>query len=122
MTPDTALKKLAEFGVWFIATFKQITSLDSNPPFLSIEIGGTHISIDEHTLFKSDLVSPVLMHLAQEELEKRGFRIVYVSRLGDDSSHGFSITRRAFQTYSGYHKSKFIAFWLAVEQAMKGGE
>ena len=80
-------------------------------------------------------ISPVLAHLAKREMEKREFDIVISSwrkgRMeGDEEEctgppgYGVDIQHSKKHKICSYaeNENEFRAFWLALEQAVKGGE
>jgi hypothetical protein len=109
MTPEQ-LKELAEFAAEFIGPY-----VDISKDFL--DLGK---ETDAYTFFEQDLTAPYFMHLAQEKLEKEGFR--KFNHFYDGATHKIEIWEVVGSwTKHTENKNKFIAFWEAVMQA-KGGK
>jgi hypothetical protein len=105
-TPEQ-LKKLAEFAVEYLGNKEVTVHLDK-------------WDINAHSLFESNSLAPILMHFAQEKLEKEGFR--KFNHFYDGATHKIEIWK-VVGSWTKYteNKNKFIAFWEATRQA-KGGK
>ena len=107
MTPEEKLKQLTKFSIKF---FEQ-----------SIVLG---IAIDRQTLFYEDTTAPILVHLAQEMLEKHGWRWKVGVFYKGDSKYSCQLTRAKYKESNPYYPhefdaNKFIVFWLSVYEAME---
>jgi len=101
----TDLKQLAEWSRKFLA--------DNTCYVLSSDMA-------ESCLFHKWYIAPVLMHLGKREMEKRGFtwkievhKKKYRVKVDRPSIH-YQKTQISTNEY--------IAFWLAVREALKGGK
>lgn len=115
MTPEK-LKHLAEFANTFLPG--QLERLRER---LVID----HRTSDEYMLFKDSVISPVIMHLAQVEMEKRGYNwtLKYIQEDGvyyKRDHYEVTIIHKNGKTGAiSTSDNKFIAFWSAVRETVK---
>ena len=114
MKPE--LKDLAEESAEFLG----IDRLQNSGEW-KFEFRNVNYLLNEKDFYDEKGFAPILMHLAQVELEKRGvcWTVAYTGHIGK-SAHVYPI--RPSRNPDGYIKNenKFFAFWSAVHEAMKG--
>ena len=115
--PQDRLKVLAEFGAEFLELPK-----DHGSWILGFKLVGMETELVSHEDFFDYDLAPILMHLAQEKLEKEGFKTRYEFY----STHTFWILTPQDKwahidccILSHENENKFISFWEAVREAAK---
>jgi len=110
------LKQLAEWS----AEFLELENASWEDEWYLDNTGIVHIFTTEDILHHSD-IAPILMHLGQVEMEKRGFEIVHFT-WGGHTKYGCRVNgseKHGHEPHTAYDDNKFIAFWSAVRDALK---
>ena len=100
---DEQLKDLAEWSRKFLA--------DNTCYNLSSDMA-------ESCLFHKWHIAPVLMHLAQVEMEKRGFEWAS-SYNSNQKRYFYTVVALDLSHKHKDHENEYIAFWTAVREALK---
>ena len=103
-------KQLAEFAAKFFGVGHKYVSNSYSESII--------IPLTPHSLFDDDNLSPILMHLAKREMEKRGYESFQHFYLLDN--YIYYINNRKYETFRGEGDNEYRAFWSALEQAVKG--
>ena len=72
--------------------------------------------------FESDDYSAIFMHLAKREMEKRGFSFKHELSRITDRCHSIGFWKSDVGYRPMRNENEYRAFWLALEQAVKGGK
>jgi len=122
-------KQLAEFGAEFLAPGNDtilskfnrvVTENDFGPKFLGF-YKSFQYGQETCNFYKLFIEAPILMHLAEMELEEKKYKVCSTS---DDSGHRYWIGNIKSDPYIEVwieRENKFRAFWTAVYMAVKGG-
>ena len=119
MTP-TELKDLAEWSAEFLG-FDRL----QNSGEWKFEFRNVNYLLNEKDFYDEKGFAPILMHLGKREMEKRGLSIQYTKWSLSFGEKGHTYTffmEDSTHCVAGSvsHENKFIAFWSAVYEAMKG--
>jgi hypothetical protein len=117
------LKELAEFAAEYLDWVLDDSEWYLLPKGYDFEVFSPNYHIAElpQVFFAGDVFPPILMHLAQEKLEKKGFDCEYNQQVGIhlwEFNMSLDYDRPVARAEN---KNKFIAFWEAVQEA-KGGK
>ena len=118
MTP-TELKELAEWSAEFLGA--ELGCFRKWPDTYTLIWEGGSINFEAEDVFNSPHHAPILMHIGQEEMEKRWFEIVHFT-WGGHTKYGCRVNgseKHGHEPHTAYDDNKFIAFWLAVRDALK---
>jgi len=126
------LKELAEWSAEFLGFFRELkdTKYSNMGAWHGFDLASIvsndyifGIQDDElpSVFFDDSTLTPILMHIAQVEMEKRGYMYMNLVKWGEND-YSCDLLKSGGLGVGGQGENKFIAFWSAVHEAMKGGE